>query len=147
MNERMAFADAMKTQLAEAGLSQATAMSASPEGQSFGNTAVVFRLGGMLLRFVRDRGQAFFEMGVESATAEFYQYDDVEIAMGWKTIDEVLGKREPEDLGVVLLRLRAHLADLNDACSGDRAELTRARFERAARDRGKAFTDRLRRKK
>ena len=147
MNERMAFSDAVKAQLAAAGLSQATIVSASPEGQSFGNTAVVFRLGGLLLRFVRDRGQAFLEIAVESAPTEFYQYDDVEIAMGWKSIDQVLGKREPEDLGVVLARLRANFTELKNACSGDRTEFTKTRFERAARERGKAFTDRLRGKK
>lgn len=147
MNERMAFTDAMKTQLADAGLSQATVVSASPEDQPLGNSAVIFRLHGMLLRFVRDRGQAFLELAVESAPTEFHQYDDVEIAMGWKTIDGVLGKREPENIGVVLSRLSGQLAELKDACSGARAELTRARFERAARERGMAFTDRLRGKK
>ena len=66
--------------------------------------------------------------------------------MGWKTIDEVLAKQWPEELGPVFVRLHARIAELTDACSGNRAALTRGRFERAARERGKAFTDRLRAK-
>ena len=146
-NQEVAFSDGVKAQLANAGLSQAALVSASPGGQPFGDAAVMFRVDGMLLRIVRERGQVFLEVAAVAASNEFHQYDDVEIAMGWKTIDQVLAKREPEDLGTVLTRLHARLAELNDAFSGNRTELTKARVERAARDRGKAFTDRLRGKK
>jgi len=64
--------------------------------------------------------------------------------MGWKTIDEVLAKREPEELRAVLARLGENLGALSDAFSGDQERLTRTRVERAARERGQVFTDRLR---
>jgi len=67
--------------------------------------------------------------------------------MGWKTIEEVLAKRELETLGSLLAQLQEHRAELNDAFSGDRERLTRARIERAARERGQAFVERLRGKK
>jgi hypothetical protein len=146
-NQEVAFPDAVKLQLTGAGLGQATLLNTSPEGQPFGDAAIVFGIDGLLLRVVRERGQAFLEVAAASAPTEFQQYDDVEIAMGWKSIDQVLGKREPEDLGAVFARVHARLGELRDAFSGNRAELTRARVERAARERGKAFTDRLRGKK
>ena len=67
--------------------------------------------------------------------------------MGWKTIDQVLAKREPEELTSVLKRVRANLATLENAFSGDQERLTRARVERAARERGQEFESRLRPKK
>lgn len=141
------FTDSIAKRLAGAGLTGATLVSSSPMAQTFGNTEAVFRLGRLLLRFVQDRGQAFLDVASEAAPTDFHQYDDVEIAMGWKTIDEVLAKREPEDLVAVLARLRANLDALSDAFSGDRERLTRGLVERAARERGREFTDRLRGKK
>jgi hypothetical protein len=138
------FSESVKAQLANAGLSRAELVSASPGGQPFGDAVLIFRLDGMLLRIVRDRGQVFLDVGATSAPTEFYQYGDIEVAMRWKTLDQVLAKRQPEDLGAVLARLHARLADLSDAFSGNRAELTRARLERASKERGKAFTARLR---
>jgi len=72
---------------------------------------------------------------------------NVEIAMGWKSIEQVLAKREPEDLESVLRRVHERLRELREAFSGNRAELTKARIQRAATERGKAFSDRLRGKK
>jgi hypothetical protein len=61
--------------------------------------------------------------------------------MGWKTIDEVLAKRELEPLKQALARIREHFVELEEAFSGDSAQ---ARVERAARDHGDAFMRRLR---
>lgn len=141
------FTDRIAKQLADAGVKGANLVISSPVGQSFGDTEAVFRLGGLLLRFVRDRGQTFLDIASDTAPAKFHQYDDVEIAMGWRTIDEVLAKHEPEDLGVLLARLRVNLDVLSDAFSSDRERLTRGLVERAARERGSEFTARLRGRK
>jgi hypothetical protein len=141
------FADNIASRLADVGLAGATLVSSSPSAQSFGDGEAVFRLDGLLLRFVRDRRQAFVDIASSAAPTEFHQYDDIEIAMGWKTIDQVLAKRVPEDLGLVLERLRTNLDVLGNAFSSDRERFTRARVERAARERGRAFADRLRGKK
>jgi len=146
-NQQMAFVDAVRSQLTSAGLGQPTLVSASPEGPPFGYVEVVFDIDGLLLRVARERGQAFLEAAAVTAPSAFHQYDDVEIAMGWKSIDQVLAKREPEDLAAVLARVHARLGELREAFSSNRAELTMARIERAARERGKLFTDRLRGKK
>lgn len=65
--------------------------------------------------------------------------------MGWKTIDQVLAMREPEALGDVLARMRQHLDELEEAFSAEQERFTRARVDRAARKRGQAFVERLRR--
>jgi hypothetical protein len=69
-----------------------------PDVKHFGDAEAVFRVGTLLLRLVRDRGQEFMDLATIAAPDKFYQFDDVEIAMGWKTIDEVLAKRELEPL-------------------------------------------------
>lgn len=143
----MKFFESVKAQLADVGLGRATLQRASSEDQAFGNASVVFRLDELLIRIVRDRGQVFLELAAASAPTEFYQYGDVEIAFGWKTVDQVLAKGEPDGLGAVLIRLSERLAELGGSFSGDRLELTRVRVELAARERGKSFTDRLRRRK
>jgi hypothetical protein len=130
--------------LASSGLAGWELVSSSPESSAFGNSEAVFRLGPVQLRFTRDRGQEFLDCGSTLAPTVFHQFDDVDIAMGWRSVDEVLAKREPEDLGAVLARVRTHLVALEEALSGERERLTRARLERAARERGEAFTARLR---
>lgn len=139
-----AFVDSVKDQLNAAGLKDAEVISFSPESAAFGNSEAVFRLGPVLLRFICDRGQEFLDLASSIEPTVFHQFDDVDIAMGWKSIEDVLAKREPEDMSAVLTRVEKNLGALSEAFSGERERLTRARVERAAKERGKAFTSRLR---
>ena len=111
--------------------------------RNFGNGEVVFRLGPLLLRFIRDRGQDFLDIASTIAPDRFHQFDDVEIAMGWKSVEETLGKSEPEPLADMLGRLRNRLGELQSAMSGNQEAFTRARIERAAEQRGAEFVKRL----
>jgi hypothetical protein len=74
----------------------------------------------------------------------FHQFDDVDVAMGWRSTAEVLAKHEPEPVHAVLRRVRSNLGALCDAFSGDQERLMRARVQKAASERGQAFTARLR---
>jgi hypothetical protein len=139
------FAESVAARLNAAGLGQAELVSAVQDDASFGNAEVIFRAGSLRLRFVRDRGQEFLEMASDAAPTRFFQFDDVELALGRKTIREILAAHEPERLEVMLARLAKDVAELNDAFSGDRERLTRARVEQAARARGEAFMKWLRR--
>jgi hypothetical protein len=129
--------------LANAGLPDAEEVKYAPAA-AFDNAEAIYRLGPLLLRFVRDRGQIFLDLGSVNVPSEFWQFDDVEIAMGWKSIDEVLSKREPERLDSLLERVRVRSSLLGGAFSGEQAPFTRARLQRAARERGEAFVERLR---
>lgn len=66
---------------------------------SFGDGEVVFRVGPLLLRFIRDRGQDFMDLGSTMDPERFHQFDDVEIAMSWRSVEVVLGKSEPGTTG------------------------------------------------
>jgi hypothetical protein len=138
------FVEGVRDALAAAGLRGAVKITHTPESGPFGDTQVIFQFGRFLLKFVRDRLQVFVDLASISSPTEFHQFDEVEIAMGWKTIDQVLAKREPEELSSVLGRLKEHLEALKDAFSNERELLTRARVLRAARERGQAFAARLR---
>jgi hypothetical protein len=114
------FVDSVAVRLADAGLTGAIVVSSSADSQPFGNAEAVFRVDRLLLRFVRDRGQVFLDIASSATPAEFFQYSDVEIALGWSTIDQVVAKRDLDDLEGLLARLRANLDVLGNAFSGDR---------------------------
>jgi hypothetical protein len=138
------FVEEMQDALSKAGLSDAELVSTSPQTAAFGDTAAVFRVGQLLLRFTRERGQAFIDLASQAAPTTFHQFDDVDVAMGWRSTEEVLAKREPEPVHSVLGRVSGNLGVLCDAFSGDQERLMRARVQKAARERGEAFAARLR---
>lgn len=141
------FIDYLVNLLSKTGIDGAESIRAISDAKNFGDAEAIFRVGPLVLRFLRDRSQEFLELATNVAPDKFYQFGDVEIAMGWKTIDEVLAKRELEPLSSVLARLHEHRAEMSEALSSDRESLTRARIERAAQERGKAFVERLHEKK
>lgn len=145
--EARSFAKDAADRLRTVGILEITCTSSSCDVADFGNAEAIFHVGSMFLRFIRERGQEFLDVASDVTPSRFHQFSDVEIAMGWRTIEEVLAQQEPERLEIVLVRLAQHLALLNHAFSGEQERLTRARVERAAHARGKAFADHLRGKK
>lgn len=109
-----------------------------------GDGVVIFRIGSLLLRFVRDRGQDFLDIASMVEPTIFHQFDDIEIAMGWRSVEDILAKQEPESLSAVLEKIEEKFSDLNAAMSGERERFTRAQIERAAKQRGEAFVESLR---
>ena len=106
------------------------------ERSQFGDGEVVLCVNGILLKIVRDRGQEFLDVASICCPEKFYQFDDVEIAMGWRAIEDVLAKTEPEPLEQVLERLGTVIAELREKLSGDQERFTRARLEHATKERG-----------
>ena len=137
-------AEAVLERLNTVGLSNGVIVSSVAGSDTSANATVVIRTGPLLLRIVRDRGQEFLELASVEAPTGFHQFDDVEISMGWTSIDEVLAKREPENLGDIFSRLAQRFPELGMALSGDRARLMRSRIEQAERERGEAFLAKLR---
>lgn len=138
------FVEEIQDALAEAGLSDAQFVFGSPEATALGDTVAVFHIGPLLLRFTRERGQAFIDLASQAEPTVFHQFDDVDVAMGWRSTDEVLAKREPEPIHAVLRRVSENLGALCDAFAGNQERLTRARLEKAKSERGQAFVARLR---
>lgn len=113
--------------------------------EHFGDGEVVFKIDPMHLRFVRERGQDFIDVGPASAPGQYYPYGDVELAMGWKTVDQMRSRTEPEPLPAVVERLRNHYPQFEEAFSSAKAQETLAKLDFASRRRGTAFVNHLRR--
>jgi hypothetical protein len=137
--------DRVERLLEEAGLSgrQVTAGAARPWHSA--DDEVVFEVGSMHLRFVRDRGQEFMDVGAASTPGLYHQFGDVDVAMGWKTVDQAWSQKEPEPLASVLQRVRSHYPELESAFSGPRVPTMLLQLAAARHRRGLAFADRLRR--
>jgi hypothetical protein len=130
--------ESVRSALELAGLGQAQWVSIGQEAPGFGDCTVTFRLGHLIFRVVRDRGE-FVDLAAASRPGPFLQYDDVEIAMGWRSVEEVLAKKGPEALDRVFERIRARLSELDTAFSDEQVLLTEAKVRRAAQARGAAF--------
>jgi hypothetical protein len=129
---------------AEKELSDAGFGSARPEREldhedQFGNAEAVFSIGSLRLRFLRDRGQEFLELGSSAEPGRFFLVDDVEVAMGWKALEEGLSKHHPDDLRDVLARIGAKRKELEQAFSLRNWPTSARRFESAAKMRGELF--------
>jgi len=132
--------------LAVAGLPvQAVIHERALHSEHFGDAEISFRVGPMHVRFDRDRGQEFVDVCPASIPGEYFQFGDLELAMGWKTVDEECSKSAPEPLSSIVDRLRAHYPQIQDAFSSTRARDTVAKLSQASRQRGAAFVDHLRR--
>ncbi len=140
------FARSVALRLQAAGLN-AQLLSSAPVSASFGNSEATFRWGPLILHFVKDRGQELVDIAMTGAPDRFFLIDDLDVAMNWRSVDEVLAKRQPEKLDAIFARLADHASELNDAFSGAREPLTRAKLQRAERERGEAFMARLRGKR
>ena len=114
------------------------------DAANFGNAQAIYRLGHLHLRITRDRGQEFLDIGSLAVLNSFYQFGDVEVGMGWRSLEDLLSVAPPEPLADVLKRLRNRRNELELAMSGIGEPSTRARFERAAAARGAAFVARHR---
>ncbi len=139
-----AFVDEVVARLERAGIYDAKLLKANYSAESFGNSEAIFSVGSLVLRVVRDRGQEFLELATSAAPEQFYQFGDVEIAMRWKTIGDVLGEREPEGFDSTFGRLREHIGELTQAFVGPQERLTRARIEKVTKERAEEFLRRIR---
>jgi hypothetical protein len=133
-----------------AGIRQAVLISDVDYGDIYRKGRAVFRVGNsMILRFERDRGQDFLSLAIASSPNEFYQFGEVEIAMGWRTVDDYVKpwdsppKSPPDDVDTILARLRAYTPELEDAFSGDRLRFTKVRLADAQERRRAAFMQKL----
>lgn len=137
------FSATILRRMVKAGLTEAELVSVQPESAAFGDTSATFRLNGLLMRVTRDRGQEFLDLGSADEPTALFQYEDVEIAMGWRSVEEVLNKQFPESLDRVFHRMANKLPELQAAFSTARIGSTRAYIRRAECERGEAFKQRL----
>jgi hypothetical protein len=99
---------------------------------SFGNAIVLCKAGTLLLKFMRDRSQDMLELASTRSPDCFHIFIDVEIAMGWKSLDEVKALEDVPPVEDEVRRLAENFDELSIAIGGDPARFTRARLMRAA---------------
>ena len=101
----------------------------------FGDAITIFRLGNMLLKFTRDRSWDTLEIASANLPQRFYLLADVELAMGWKTMDETIAALNlREELRKIVCELKARLTDLQAAFAGPCSRFENANLQRAARE-------------
>jgi hypothetical protein len=100
---------------------------------NFGNAIVICKAGTLLLRFTRDRSQDVLELASIKTPNRFYFFGDIEIGMGWKSIDEFIELEDVPPLEDAVIRLAENFVELSTAVSGDPSRFVRARLERGMR--------------
>ena len=126
-----------------AGLPAVKPVSSIFDEEHFGSGEATFDLGSLLVRVVRDRDQESLAVAFLDAPKSFHAWEDVEICMGWRTIESVISEPQPRDLDASLHALANHYVELSRAFSGEQARFTLARLRETERKRRKAYIDRL----
>lgn len=144
MNEANSLAASWSSELLNAGLSRAKLTGVQYDRVS-GYGEAVFRTGLILLKISRERGQDFLEVGSANKPGEFFRFDDVCVAFGWRSIEEIMVRQEPIPLHAELSELRQRLPSLENAFSEAYFRETRDKIEAAADKRESAFLEKLRR--
>jgi hypothetical protein len=101
--------------LAGAGLPHDDLVNEALPSELFGDGEVVFRVGPLHVRFVRERGQDYVDVGPASSPGDYRRFGDIEVAMGWKGPGQAWSRSDPEPLPAILERLRNHYEELAEA--------------------------------
>ena len=129
--------------LRSTGFSDPEILSATYNPEFFGNAEAEFRIGPVRLRIERERFQELLSVAFDPEPEEFYPFEDIEVAWGWATSDEVSARQEPVALNLVLGRLRQECDKLIDGMTGVSGRLARARIERVGRKRRQVMLEKL----
>jgi hypothetical protein len=109
---------------------EAKLLGATYDAANFGNAEAVFQTGTLLFFFNRDRSQDFLNLASISAPSVRYAFEDVEIALGWRTVDEVVAQAEPVTIREIIMTAQSHLDELQKAFQGDLNKFAEANMER-----------------
>lgn len=107
------FVEYVLGELRTAGLEASAILSVRADTRPEGDAIVVVKVGGFRLKVTRDRAQIWVDVAVDRESPTFYQFGDLETALGWRT------SKDPEipipGLSTVLLRLASRWLDLEEA--------------------------------
>ena len=132
--------------LAAVGISEAELLSERYNPEHFGDGEASFRLSGsIVLRLVRERGEDFVDIAPGSAPGESFRWDDLCIALGWRKVEDVVGRTRPIPIEEELAEILARASDLDTALAVGRLASTREAAREAGEQRERAFLDKLQR--
>ena len=126
-----------------AGLPEVRPLSSIYDEEHFGSGEATFEVGPLLVRIVRDRDQESLALAFVDAPRSFHAFEDVEICIGWRTIEGVISASHPQNLDVSLRKFADHYVELCTAFSGEQARFTRARIRDTEKKRRKAYINHL----
>lgn len=132
--------------LAAVGISEAELLSERYSAENFGDGEASFRLSGsIVLRLVRERGEDFVDIAPGSAPGESIRWDDLCVALGWRKVEDVIGRTRPVPIEEVLAEVVARASDLDAALAVGRLASTRKAVREAGEQRERAFLKKLQR--
>jgi hypothetical protein len=76
------------------------------------DAVITYRTESLLLRFTRRESQEFLEIACALAPGQFYWFGDIEVAMGWASLEKMLACSDPPPLCDAMNRLAQHLMEL-----------------------------------
>ena len=123
--------------LTEAGLHGAL-IAERQDDRNFGNAETIYQVGGLLLRFLRDRGQDFLDIAPAAEPEQFYHFEDVEAAMNWVAAKANLAPEGPEEISKVIARMSARVPSLESAFDAQNGSATKAKIASVSAVRGAA---------
>jgi len=131
--------------LSAAGIGEASLLSERFDPDHFGDGEASFRLGSIILRLVRDRGEDSVEIAPTCAPHEYFRLDDIFVALGWREVKDVLARTSPVPLEEELKEVVRRAEDLEVSLGAKRLPLTREAVREASERRERAFLDELQR--
>jgi hypothetical protein len=102
-----------------------------------------FRWGKLTLRFVRDRGQDFVDIAPDFDEESTFRMDDLGVAKGWRSIEDILSRQTPISLADELREIVAHRREIEDALSPHKLAATVVAVRQACKRREFAFLEKL----
>ena len=88
----------IRDSLLKAGLSSTREVFESEDTKNFGNVESIWVISNLQIRFVKDRGQVFIDIGSIFDKSKFFIFDDVALLMKWQALDDIIKATEPLDL-------------------------------------------------
>lgn len=123
------FSILIREKLLQAGFLEALEIDRDVDPSCFGNEVTIWKVGDLLLKFIKDRDQIFVDIGGISDKSHFYIYDDIAIMMEWQKLDEILRATEPLDLLSALTFIKRDIIKLEKLLSKERLKSTQKRLD------------------
>mgnify|MGYP005839875137 CR=1 FL=1 len=115
------------------------------DARSFGNQIAVFRIGGLVLRFIRDRGHDSVDLGSAAFPDRLHFLGDVRVAFGQTSMEDYVSSDiEVRSLEEQLKLIFEDFERLEQAFSPERAPKTLALVEEVVKESARRNVERLR---
>lgn len=118
------FEIAIRKCLLKAGLSAAAEVYTSSPSPSFGDCESVWELGNLRLRFVKDRGQLFVDVGSKFDESLNFVFDDISLFMKWEEPGGIINAESPVGLEHALKLIKQDLDKLENLFSKSKLQTT-----------------------